>query len=297
MNERIIDISGEGASLSAEGGLLVIQKKEGEKLSVPFDQVGVVILAHPMIRITGAALSRIVMNKGMVIVCESYLPVAMLLPIGTHSTASRNYTLQAMAKTVLKKHLWAEIVRAKVRFQSDLLDRLGRPNPLKRLVSLVRSGDTTNVEGHAARLYWEALFGEDFVRDRERQDVNRFLNYGYIVLRSCVARALCSSGLHPSFGIYHHNQYNAYCLVDDMMEPFRPLVDEIVWWLWKSDLGEAELSPTIKKELVKVLQKRVLLDGRWYELFDALSLVSSSLLLSYEKGEMFLRLPEKIFEE
>ncbi|MFN4217566.1 MAG: type II CRISPR-associated endonuclease Cas1, partial [Brevinematales bacterium] len=223
--------------------------------------------------------------------------VAMLLPIGTHSTVSRNYALQAMAKTVLKKNLWAEIVRKKVKFQSDLLDKLGRPNPLRRMMDLVRSGDTTNVEGHAARLYWEALFGDHFVRNREREDANRFLNYGYIVLRSCVARALCSSGLHPSFGIYHHNQYNAYCLVDDMMEPFRPLVDEIVFHLIQRIDPEEEFSSDIKKELVSVLKRRVVIDGRSYELFDALSLVSSSLLLSYERGEMLLRLPEKIFEE
>jgi len=296
MNERIIDLSDEGAYLHVEGDLLVIVKKTGDRVTLPFEQVGVVMLAHPHLTLSASAIARIAQHKGMVVVCEHYLPVAMLLPVGTHSTAARNYALQTMVKPGLKKRLWSFVVSTKIRFQSDLLDRWGRTNPIRKMASLVQLGDKTNMEGHAARLYWEALFGEDFVRDREAGDANRFLNYGYTVLRACVARAICASGLHPSFGIYHHNQYNSYGLVDDLMEPFRPLVDDVVYQILTRGDGDAELTPSIKRELVGVLRRRVLMDGRRYELFDALSLVSSSLLASYEQGESLLRLPESLFE-
>lgn len=295
MNNQIIDISEDGASLLARGNLFVITTNKGE-INIPFDRISVLILGNPMIRVTNATLSRIIQSKGMVIVCEQYLPVAMLMPVGTHSTVSRNYTLQTTARQTLKKQLWREIVRHKILFQSHLLDRLHLSNPIRTAHTMVKSGDSTNMEGYVARLYWEALFGPEFSRNREQPGINQFLNYGYTILHSCVARAICASGLHPSFGIYHHNQYNAYCLVNDFMEPFRPLVDEVVYTIFYREVPPTELSPPYKRRLTEILHAKVLLDGRWYTLFDALSMIFSSLLLSFEKRAMLLRLPQEIFE-
>jgi CRISPR-associated protein Cas1 len=163
---------------------------------------------------------------------------------------------------------------------------------LFELASTVKSGDSGNVEGFAARVYWQRLFGPDFRRDADGFDHNRFLNYGYGVLRAVTCRAICAAGLHPGLGLFHHHRANPFCLADDLMEPFRPLVDEIVFAVWREGLGMAELSPTLKQRLLGVLQVRLVLAGEERSLFDVLNRLSLSLASVLEVRRKALLLPD-----
>ncbi len=294
MIERVVDISEHGGYVHIDEGRLIIQRGE-EKHSLPLASVGVLLMAHPQITISQVALAEIVKAKGMVVVCDhTYLPVGMILPVGTHSTAALHYAYQIEAPRPLKKQLWSSLVRQKISWQGLVLDQFGISHRLHHLVDRVRSGDPENIEGYAAHLYWDALFGTSFRRFDENFNENAYLNYGYTVLRSAVARAICVAGLHPSFGIFHHNQYDSYRLADDMMEPFRPMVDYLVYQ-WKSKHpDENTLTPEAKRHLISVLQMRVKISDRAYTLWDSLALVMSSLVQSYREKKPLLILPETI---
>jgi hypothetical protein len=177
---------------------------------------------------------------------EKHLPAAMLLPLSTHSTQTERFARQAAVSLPTRKRAWQQIVQAKLRAQARLLEETtGADQGLHVMAGRVRSGDPDNLEAQAARVYWPALFGKEasgeaFRRDPEGEGINVHLNYGYAVLRAIVARALCASGLHPSLGVHHHNRYDTFCLADDLMEPFRPLVDRVVAGLRHSRLPSSD---------------------------------------------------------
>lgn len=234
---------------------LVFYLKEApnEKRSVPIEDIGYVVLEHQMIHITLPLLNALSENNVVVIFCnDRQFPASMLLNLDSNSTQGESFRAQAGASEPLKKNLWKQTVEAKIRNQAKLLNKLGRDGDLlKPLYMNVKSGDTDNREGVAAKLYWSRLFSRDFVREREGSPPNNLLNYGYTILRAAVARSLMGSGLLPTFGIFHRNRYNAFPLADDIMEPFRPFVDEIVYKLY--DSGEAELTKDVKSSLLRVL--------------------------------------------
>jgi CRISPR-associated protein Cas1 len=217
----------------------------------------------------------------------------MLFPLrGFHQPASR-MALQAAAKQPMHKRLWRQVVRSKVRAQGFMLLKLvGDGAGLAAMAGDVRSGDPGNVEGQAARIYWRRLFGDDFRRAVDGFDQNRFLNYGYGVLRAVTCRAICAAGLHPGLGLHHHHRANPFCLADDLMEPFRPLVDEVAFQLWKEQMGTAEMTPAIKKRLLGVLTTRVDLGGEARGLFDVLSRLAMSLAAVIEGRRKTLILPD-----
>ncbi|HJT36296.1 MAG TPA: type II CRISPR-associated endonuclease Cas1, partial [Pirellulales bacterium] len=203
----------------------------GGECSVPLTEIAVLIAAHPQVTFTQAVLGGLAAAGGIFIVCdERWLPAGMLLPLRGHHLQARRFQAQAAVAAPVKKRLWQQIVRAKIETQAQALETLhGDSAGLRPLVPLVRSGDPENIEARAARIYWPLLFAdESFRRQWEAGDQNRLLNYGYAVLRAIVARALCAAGLHPTLGLHHHNQYSAFCLADDLMEPFRPVVDIVV---------------------------------------------------------------------
>ena len=242
-------------NLSLQNRQLVFCLKEApdEKRSVPVEDIGYVVLEHPMIHITLPLLNALSENNVAVIFCnEKQLPVSMLLNLDSNSTQGESFRAQVEASGPLKKNLWKQTVEAKIRNQARLLSKLGLDGDvLKPLYMNVKSGDSDNREGVAARLYWNMLFGRDFVREREGVPPNHLLNYGYTILRAAVARSLMGSGLLPAFGIFHRNRYNAFPLADDIMEPFRPFVDEVVCHLHFS--GETELTKEVKASLLRVL--------------------------------------------
>lgn len=241
--------------LSLRNNQLVISTRQMPEVknSVPIEDIGFVVLENQQINITLPLLNALSDNNAAVIICgDNFMPNAMLLNLDSNTTQGEVYRSQIEASEPLKKGLWKQVVEAKIRNQAALLNKLDKDgDKLKPYYSNVKSGDSDNREGIAAKVYWNELFGEDFIRSREGSSPNNLLNYGYTLLRAAVARALMGSGLFPAFGIFHRNRYNAFPLADDLMEPYRPFVDEIVFDLYAN--GERELTKQVKADLIHLL--------------------------------------------
>lgn len=258
---------------------MVIKMKDDPDFirTIPVEDIGFVLLENQQISITLPLLNALADNNAAVIVCtDKMMPNAMLLNLDSNSVQSERYRDQINASEPLKKNLWKQTVEAKIRNQAALLDKLDKDgSQLKPYWQNVKSGDTDNREGIAAKIYWDALFGDDFMRYRSGDSPNEMLNYGYTVLRAAVARSLMGSGLFPAFGIYHRNRYNAFPLADDIMEPYRPYVDEIVFDMYAN--GEQELNKDVKAELLKLLYVDTVFDKVTRPLDLGLSVTTSSL--------------------
>jgi CRISPR-associated protein Cas1 len=238
MTDRILDFSQRPAYLSCPNGLLRIRWKADEQVvDIPLTDISSVILAHPEITITQSALAGLAEAMIPVLACDHrYRPVGMMLPLEAHQEQQRRFRAQADLSAPRMKHLWRTIVRGKIAAQAGHLEiRFGSDFGLRALARRVNSGDSTNVEAQAARRYWSALFHSSifddipFARANIEDPRNHMLNYGYTVLRASVARGLCACGLHPSFGIHHRGPFNTFPLADDLIEPFRPLVDMVMF--------------------------------------------------------------------
>lgn len=242
-------------NLRLKNNQMVISTKEdpGMQRTIPVEDIGVVVLEHQQTSVSLPLLNALSENNAAVIFCrENRMPGAMLMNLDSNNTQGESYRAQIEASEPLKKNLWRQIVEAKITNQACLLRKLGKDgNKLKPYYCNVKSGDSDNREGIAAKVYWAELFGNSFVRDRSGNAPNNLLNYGYTVLRAAVARSLMGSGLFPAFGIFHRNRYNAFPLADDIMEPYRPFVDEIVYNLYNS--GCLQLTAETKGELLRLL--------------------------------------------
>ena len=258
---------------------MVIKMKDDPDFmrTIPVEDIGFILLENQQISITLPLLNALADNNAAVIVCtDKMMPNAMLLNLDSNSVQGERYRDQINASEPLKKNLWKQTVEAKIRNQAALLDKLDKDgSQLKPYWQNVKSGDTDNREGIAAKIYWDALFGNDFMRYRSGVSPNEMLNYGYTVLRAAVTRSLMGSGLFPAFGIYHRNRYNAFPLADDIMEPYRPYVDEIVFDLYAN--GEQELNKNVKAELLKLLYVDTVFDKVTRPLDLGLSVTTSSL--------------------
>ncbi len=295
MTDRILEMSEQPAWLNRRGELMVIALEGQDEVTLPFADIAVVVLAHPQITITQAALSGLAKAGASVVVCdEKFMPSALLLPLEAHFVQGERFERQAGAALPLRKRVWQTIVMAKIEAQAGLLFRLhGDDAGLSAMARRVRSGDPENLEAQAARAYWLALFQDAaFRRDRQREDQNRLLNYGYTVLRAATARAVCAAGLHPSLGVHHHNRYDAFRLADDLMEPFRPIVDEAVYRLVEETGVATPLSRDTKKALIEAVLGRVEVDGESRTIFDALTRAASSLSDIFAGERTTLVLPE-----
>ncbi len=292
MIKRIIEISTAPVYLSVKNKQLIL-KREGEVVgSVPIEDMGVLIVDHPGCTYSHAALNELLANNVAVVICgKNHHPNGLLLPLDTNSLQSERFRVQVAAKVPTKKRLWKQVVQAKIRNQAWCLDQCEKEGGegLRFLAEKVKSGDTENHEAQAAARYWKSLFGPDFRRRRDGLPPNGMLNYGYTVLRAAVARALCGGGMHPSFGLHHHNRYNAYPLADDVMEPFRPLIDWEVCKHWQA--GENSMTPEIKQALLGVLSQDVFLSGESRPLMNALHLLSANLLRSLAGEDPCLLIP------
>lgn len=295
MESRIIDLSEEPASLSVRYEQLLIKHGDRED-SVPLEDIAALIVAHPAVCFTQAVLSGLIENGGIFIICnERRLPSGMLLPLEAHSTQTERITAQITASVPLQKQLWAQLVAAKLKAQAALLtEKTGNDWGIGHLSLKVRSGDPSNIEAQASRRYWQALFGDTFRRIPGAEDnVNSLLNYGYAVLRGIIARGICGSGLHPSLGIHHHNKYNPFCLADDLMEPFRPLVDCAVFEILKERGEDTPLDKVSKAALIeKVALRRFELKGEERTIFQIASRLAASLASIYLGKGRNLKLPE-----
>ena len=241
--------------LSLKDNQMVINTKQMPdiKQTVPIEDIGFVVLEHQQTSITLPLLNALSDNNVAVILCgENRMPNAMLMNLDSNTTQGESFRAQIDASEPLKKGIWKQVVEAKIRNQAALLNKLGKNGEkLKPYYTNVKSGDSDNREGIAAKIYWNELFGDGFVRHREGVEPNNLLNYGYTLLRAAVARALMGSGLLPALGIFHRNRYNAFPLADDIMEPYRPYVDEIVYHMYTN--GMTELNKETKSQLLHIL--------------------------------------------
>ena len=288
MTDRVLDISERPASLSVRNSQLSIRFERDEPVTIPLTDIAVVIVSHPRVSYTHAVLSGLALAGALFVTCdEKHLPVSMLLPLVTHSLQTERFAAQAGLALPVRKRIWQRIARAKIQAQARVLkERTGEDSGLGALASQVRSGDPANLEARAARVYWQKVFGEiEFRRDREQDGLNACLNYGYAVLRAMVARAVCGAGLHPSLSLHHHNRYDAFCLADDLMEPFRPVVDRVVAELRDARGPDVPLDRDAKKRILEELLGRFEAEGESRTLFDWLGRAAASLAAAIEAGE------------
>ena len=249
---------GRKADIRVRYGQLIINFEDDER-SVPIEDLGFLVIENRQSYISMPAISELVANNVAVIFCdERHMPSAMLLNLNAHHLQQQIFQAQIKASEPLKKNLWKQTVKKKILNQAQLLERRNiTKHPLRGFAAKVASGDTTNREGAAARFYWQNLLGRPFNRERFGEFPNAFLNYGYAILRAAVARALAGSGLLNTLGIHHRNQYNSFALADDIMEPFRPIVDEQVLMIMEKYPGQEELTKDIKRELLGILTRTV----------------------------------------
>ncbi len=272
---------------------LVVSFKElpDEKRTIPIEDIGFVLINHPMVSISMPLLNELASNNIAVVFCdEKGLPQSMLLNFDSNLTQGKIISEQLVAGEVLKKNLWRQIIVSKIKNQSLLLNKLGLDGEsLKPLYMNVKSGDSDNKEGIAARLYFKTLFGKEFTRDRNAGGINAFLNYGYAILRAATVRAALSSGLFPALGIFHHHRSNAFPLADDIMEPFRPFVDEIVYDLFRQN--QSELTKENKGKLIASLYCDTYYEKVTRPLSVGLSITMASLAKCYINEHKTLNLP------
>ena len=278
---------GQVAYLSLRDGQLLVRlpAEEGSR-SIPIEDIGVLILDHQQISITHGLMNALEAHKCALITCSaSHMPSGLFLPLDAHSLQSERFRVQIEATLPLKKQLWQQTVRMKIQNQARVLEEIYTQPQANMLawVKQVRSGDPDNLEARAAVYYWANLFPSlpKFTREREESAPNALLNYGYALLRAAVARSLVSVGLLPTLGIHHHNRYNAYCLADDIMEPYRPYVDKFVQEIYEREYPES-LTKDIKHRLLTIMEQDVVIDGITHPLSIATSLTASSLVRCFE---------------
>ena len=241
--------------------------KAQAEVTKPIEDLGVVVLDNKQVTITSGLLDALLENNCAVITCDSKsMPIGLMLPLYGNTTQNERFRQQLDASLPLKKQLWQQTIQMKINNQASVLkDCVDEEVRCMRVwASDVRSGDPDNLEARAAAYYWKSLFAdiEGFTREREGIYPNNLLNYGYAILRAVVARGLVTSGLLPTLGIHHHNRYNAYCLADDIMEPYRPYVDELVFKLVQINGKVLDLTKEIKAKLLEIPTLEVKIGGK-----------------------------------
>lgn len=293
---RIVEVVGDSRYLSLDRGFLVVSHKGNEVGRTPIDDVAALIgNAHGLVYSNNLMVALAERGIPFVLCGANHKPAGVLWPVESHHRQAARMDAQWRASIPLRKRLWKQIVQAKVGMQAAVVALFnGTEAPLRRLAGKVRSGDPSNIEGQAARLYWGLLLGGDFRRDRQAEGVNAMLNYGYTVLRAIVARQVMAAGLHPGIPLHHANEGNAMRLVDDLMEPFRPLVDAQARRLVSA--GATDLDPAARRELA-LLGTRSLHTARGISPVSVVAQrMAVSLAQAYETPGTRLDLPDTTLE-
>ena len=256
-------------------------KQEAER-TIPIEDIGVVVLDNRRITITSGAMEALLENNCAVITCnQKSMPVGLLLPLCGNTTQNERFRSQLEASLPLRKQLWQQTIKQKILNQEHVLriNTAQETNCMRVWSNDVRSGDPDNFEARAAAYYWKNVFTTypNFVRDREGTPPNNLLNYGYAILRAIIARALVGSGLLPTLGIHHHNRYNAYCLADDIMEPYRPYVDQLVLDIIQCNLEISDITRDLKMQLLGIPMLDVVINGKRSPLMIAAQQTTASL--------------------
>jgi len=274
--------------------MLVQDPKTKEKRgSIPIEDMALLLLDNHQVTISTQLITKLQGNNVAIITTDAHhLPLGMMLPIYGHSEYSERIKYQLQASEPLKKQLWKQTVEQKIKNQQSLLQLFEKPTKnMEVYINNVKSGDTTNMEGIAAQHYWKYLF-DDFTRERFGGEPNNMLNFGYAILRSIVARALVSSGLLPVLGIFHKNKYNPYCLADDIMEPYRPFVDKMVYNYIAQNPLPTELNREVKAYLLQIATHDVVIGGKVRPLMVAVTTTTASLYKCYKGERRLIVYPE-----
>lgn len=276
--------------------------KEQSVVTRPIEDIGIVVLDNKQITITQGLLEALLENNCAVITCDSHrMPVGLMLPLCGNKVQSERFQDQISASLPLRKQLWQQTVKAKINNQACVLTICSQVESrcMKKWSDDVKSGDSDNQEARAAAYYWKKIFTnikglEDFTRNRDGIEPNNLLNYGYAILRAIVARALVSSGMLPTFGIHHHNRYNAYCLADDIMEPYRPYVDELVYKIVeKYGADNLQLTKEIKTVLLSIPTIDVVISGKRSPLMVGVTQTTASLYKCFSGEQRVIAYPER----
>ncbi len=263
--------------------------KDEAQVTIPVEDIGVVVLDHKQITITQGLMAALLDNNCAIVTCDDrHMPIGLHLPLMGNSIQNERFRAQLDASLPLQKQLWQQTVQQKILNQAAILQSIGvEQRNMQAWARDVRSGDGDNLEGRAAAYYWKNIFPSlpDFVRGKEEDPPNNLLNYGYAIVRAVVARSLVSAGLLPTLGIHHHNRYNAYCLADDIMEPYRPYVDKAVIDIMQSGVDYSELSTDIKRSLLGIPVMEVVINGTRSPLMTAAQTTANSLVKCFT-GEM-----------
>lgn len=288
--QRVVEIADRAVHLALMRGFIVVKESSEEIARIPLDDMACVLLTGRQSSLSTAVLHAMMEhNIPVVIVGANFHPSGLLLPTVGHFATKQRLDWQIAATEPFKKRVWQQIVQVKIKHQATVLQRYtGEDHGLAAMATRIESGDPQNREAQAARVYWQKLFGSDFRRHAD-DAVNAALNYGYAVIRACVARHLVACGLLPALGIHHDNLENPFCLADDVVEPFRPCVDDLVCKLRRD--GLSELTPQIKKELASILTLDVIVAGQTSILANAILTCCQSLARAFEAKEPQITLP------
>ena len=293
MLNRVLEIAEENRYISLKRGFIVIQQGSEELGSVPLDDIAVLLLSAQGVTLTKNIINGLSEKGCITIFCGSnYIPLSMVLPIASHTYFTKIIKTQINASEPFKKRVWQQIVIQKIKNQALSLKYCGKEDNIdliEKISRMVKSGDPDNREAYAARIYWKSLFGDTFTRDKDGDGINAFLNYGYAIMRACMARAICSHGLIPSLGIHHDNNLNQFCLADDLFEIYRPIVDTMVYKLIEN--GEKELNPKNKKALASLLKVKVHTFEGESQVVQSMQYFASSFVNALEVGKPDIELP------
>ena len=295
MIKRTIEISSK-SHLSLRNKQLVISQSGNEVSQIPIEDIGELILNNPQTTMTQGVMIESQKNNVALVLCdEKHLPISTLLPISEgNKLHSKVLRAQIEVRVSTKKRLWQNTIQEKIKNQAQTLMHFGgNYQHLTAMVARVKSGDPTNLEATAARHYWRQLFGSDFRRDQKAEGINSLLNYGYSIVRAAVARAIVGTGLHPALGIQHHNQYNGLALADDIMEPFRPWIDLRVKTITLDEDATAEINMETKRELLMILEQKVIYSGESSPLMVSLGMLAADLKKAIINNNKSLQWPSK----
>ena len=298
MNENILEISKENLYLHINRGFIIIEENNKEIGRVDIDTISILLITNNNNAISIKTFERLLEKNIAVVICGSnFIPIGILQPLNNHNILKARLDLQINVKKALKDRLWQTIIKRKIYNQAQILKNFNLEyEDIKNISRNISIGDKENLEAKVARIYFSRLFNDTLFRRDKENIINALLNYGYAVVRGATARAVASSGLNPALGIHHKNQFDSYCLVDDLMEPFRANVDFVVKNLVEKREIE-ELTPEIKKELVKVLSMDLKTeDNKITTLSNSLIRLSQTLVSSYENNKVLLEFPTFIIK-
>lgn len=298
MPNNIVEISTNNKKLSVYRGFLRIEEEGNVLKDIPFNFIHALIITAYNVVYTNNLLQKLCdENIPLIILGKNYSPSGMLLSyIGQNKQTEIQY-LQIENKKPLEKKIWQMIVKEKIKNQSKVLSLFHKENKLQYIYKTVLSGDSSNREAYAARLYFKSLFGDSFIRDKERHGINSFLNYGYAILRSSLARYVVAAGLNPCYGVGHMNKLNPFCLVDDLIEPFRPLVDSYVYRQFEQNTNLSELTTEHKTALSALLTKEFYNGVGFSPLYMILQQTVWDLVNVYKNKEIKFNFNNYLFED